>query len=522
MTSPERLQDYLDASVERWPDRIALVEPDGAAMTYRELGALSDAARDRFATIGVRPGDRVGIYLHKSIDSVAAILGILKAGAAYVPVDPTAPVHRNALILADCTVAAVVTESSVASHLRRELQTFAHAPALLSLEGVGGGEPLRRGLGDVTGAPPTRPGACPGTSTDDLAYILYTSGSTGRPKGVMLSHRNARSFVDWCSETFTPTEQDRFSSHAPFHFDLSILDLFVCLKHGSRLVLIGEELGKDPERLVQAMSAQRLTVWYSTPSILTLLMQYGGLERHDLSALRLVLFAGEVFPMKHLRALTALLPHPTYFNLYGPTETNVCTYYRVPPHLPAARTTPLPIGRVCSHLRAKLVNETGGEVPDGKEGELVVAGTGVMQGYWNLPERTSQAFLQDGGAERWYRTGDIAVDAGGGVYEYLGRRDRMVKKRGYRVELGEIEAALYRHPKIHEAAVVAVSAQEGVFLKAFISCRAGHDRPSIIDLKQFSAAELPGYMIPDRFVFTEAIPKTSTDKVDYQRLKEMA
>jgi amino acid adenylation domain-containing protein len=519
MSSPKLLHHCLEASVQRWPDRIAVVEPGGAVMTYRELGALSDAVRDRLWTMGVRPGDRVGIYLHKSIDSVATIFGVLKVGAAYVPVDPTAPVRRNAVIFADCTVAAVVTESSVAARLQCESQTFGHAPAVVCLEGVGGGEPLRRAL-DAGVAPATRRTPRAAASMDDLAYILYTSGSTGRPKGVMLSHRNATSFVDWCSQTFAPTEQDRFSSHAPFHFDLSILDLYVCLKHGGRVLLIDEELGKDPARLAEVISGQRLTVWYSTPSTLTLLLQYGGLERHDLSALRLVLFAGEVFPMKHLHALMALLPHPTYFNLYGPTETNVCTYYRVPPSLQAGRTTPLPIGQVCSHLRAKLVNETRREVRDGEEGELVVAGAGVMQGYWNLPERTCEAFLQDGSAGPWYRTGDIAVQTGGG-YVYVGRRDRMVKKRGYRVELGEIEAALYRHPKIHEAAVIATNGEEGVYLKAFVTCRAGEGRPSIIDLKQFSAAELPGYMIPDRFAFCDAIPKTSTDKVDYQRLKEM-
>src|SRR5262249_40089576 len=163
-----------------------------------------------------------------------------------------------------------------------------------------------------------------------------------------------------------------------------------------------------------------------------------------------VLFAGEVFPIKHLRTLKTLWPHPRYFNLYGPTETNVCTFYEVPGKIPEDRTVPFPIGRVCAHVRGKVVDERGHEVPYGVEGEFCMAGRSVMQGYWNLPEQNSKAFLLDDPG--WYKTGDIVIEADDGNYIYVGRRDRMVKRRGYRVELGEIEAGLYRHPAVKEAA----------------------------------------------------------------------
>jgi amino acid adenylation domain-containing protein len=402
-----------------------------------------------------------------------------------------------------------------------ELQAGGTSPALLTLESVGNGDGLKAILhGSVM---PTAGGEPPAAGGEnDLAYILYTSGSTGSPKGVMLSHQNAVSFVDWCSETFEPSADDRFSSHAPFHFDLSILDIHVALKHGATLVLVSEDSGKDLMHLADLISRERISIWYSAPSVLSLLAQFGNLSAFDYAPLRLVLFAGEVFPVKHLRTLTERWPKPRYFNLYGPTETNVCTYYEVTLPIPADRTAPYPIGSVCSHLRAKVIDEAGEGVHPGKEGELCIAGRGVMQGYWGLPEQTARGFLVDGEATRWYRTGDVVLESPSGQFTYRGRRDRMVKRRGYRVELGEIESALYHHPRVKEAAVVAVAEEDsGVRITAFLSTEQSPP-PSLIEMKRFCSERLPLYMIPDRFSWHEVLPKTSTDKTDYQRLKELA
>ncbi|HKQ58207.1 MAG TPA: AMP-binding protein, partial [Candidatus Eisenbacteria bacterium] len=356
---------------------------------------------------------------------------------------------------------------------------------------------------------------------EDPLYILYTSGSTGKPKGVMLSHRNATSFVGWCIETLGPTADDVFSSHAPFHFDLSILDLYVPLASGASLVLIPEDSGKEPLALAELIERERITVWYSTPSILSLLVQYGKLETRDTSRVRTVCFAGEVFPIVHLRALTAIWPAKRYLNLYGPTETNVCTWHEVPAAIPAERTEPFPIGRVCSHLEALVVDASGQPVAEGAEGELCIRGAGVMQGYWNLPDQTARAFVARPDGSRWYRTGDLVVAEAGGIFIFRGRNDRMVKKRGYRVELGEIEVSLYRHPAVREAAVVAVAdAEAGVTIRAHLATRDG-GRLSIIELKRFCASHLPRYMIPDSFSFHAELPRTSTDKTDYQRLIQM-
>lgn len=516
------LHHYLIRSANLHGHRNAVEDSAGRSISYRDLNQLSDRLCDRLRHQGVGRGDRVGLYLHKSIDAIAAIFGVLKTGAAYVPVDPLAPASRNAFILNNCSVKTAIVEAGFVENFQSEvLHLGSSPPQILMLDGTSGGRALSQALDVEAAKAPAISLAVEECFPTDLAYILYTSGSTGRPKGVMLSHVNGTSFVDWCSAVFEPTCEDRFSSHAPLHFDLSILDIYLSIKHGSTLVLVAEDFGKDPVRLARFICEQRMSIWYSAPSILSLLANYGNLHQFDYSSLRMVLFAGEVFPVKHLRALQSLLPRRRYFNLYGPTETNVCTFFEVPTDFPVERTKPFPIGKTCSHLQAKVVDEQEIEVAHGQEGELCISGPGVTQGYWDLEEQTEQAFLKDASPTRWYKTGDIVVEEQDGNFTYVGRRDRMVKKRGYRVELGEIEVALYRHVSVREAAVTAfVEPEEGVKVRAFLCCR-GEKRPSIIELKRFCSDNLPIYMVPDVFSFHDHLPKTSTDKIDYQKLKEM-
>jgi amino acid adenylation domain-containing protein len=516
MTLPQLLRSAL---MTRGTHPAIVEGTSGARIDYRSLDELSDRLSRHLVAMGVGRGDRVGLYLRKSIDGVASMIGVLKTGAAYVPVDPTAPASRNAFIHDNCRVKVLIIERRFESGVRTEFAKLGTQPDLIVLDEARGGEGLRAALevlelpgsemGDVNTDVPL---------ADDLAYILYTSGSTGKPKGVMLSHRNAVSFVDWCSEVFEPQKTDVFSSHAPFHFDLSILDVFVSLKHGATLTLIPEETSKDPLALSQLIATNRITVWYSAPSILSLLSQFGRIREHDFSSLRIVLFAGEVFPVVRLREFKSQVPAPRYFNLYGPTETNVCTWFEIPGHIPEDRTEPYPIGKVCSNLVGRVVDAELRAVEPGSEGELCIAGPNVMQGYWELPDLTERGFLIGEDGARWYRTGDIVAEEADGNYRFVGRRDRMIKKRGYRVELGEIEACLYQHEAVCEAAVVATSDQaNGITVQAHLSVGDGR-RPSLIELKTFCASKLPLYMVPDSFTFHDSLPKTSTDKVDYQAL----
>jgi amino acid adenylation domain-containing protein len=514
------LVDYLEASAGQFADRPAIVDPAGWSITYRELDDHAERIAGFLVSAGVGPGDRVGVIMPKGIAALTAFFGIMKARAAYVPADFTAPAARNRAILSDCAVRVAFLTTACAAIL--ESWTDAPPSSVVFLDD--GPLPATTGESRIcrwAEAISHAPARVEGRDRQDLAYILYTSGSTGVPKGVMLSHENALSFVDWCSEVFAPTEADRLSSHAPFHFDLSVLDIYVAMKHGATLYVVGEELGKSPKELAEFIATSRLTVWYSTPSILALLSQFGDLPSKDCSALRLVLFAGEVFPVKHLRKLVTLWPQADYYNLYGPTETNVCTFARIPAPIPEDRTTPYPIGHPCSHCDALVLDGEGGEITGQAEGLLYIAGTSVFPGYWNRPELNAKAFFEHGG-RRWYNTGDVVTRDRSDGFIYLGRRDRMVKRRGYRIELGEIERGLYQHPAIAEAAVIAVADETaGVRLLAYLSARDAQ-QPSIVEMKVFCGRHLPSYMSPDALVFMEALPRTSTNKVDYQRLAQLA
>lgn len=512
----DSLVDCLEASAAVFPDRLAVADSNGQSLTYRELDEGADRLCGYLLSAGVQPGDRVGVVLPKSAWGVQIFFGIMKARAAYVPADFTAPVSRNRTILADCDVRVAFLSPGVLG-LLDDWPAGKRPPAVVSV-GDSGAEPHGRvapatTLDEALAHPRAR---VERRRDDDLAYILYTSGSTGVPKGVMLTHRNALSFVDWCSEVFAPSEDDRFSSHAPFHFDLSVLDLYVPLKHGASVHVISEDLGKSAKALAEYIAAERLTVWYSTPSILRLLAEFGDLPSRDYSALRLVLFAGEVFPVKHLRTLVHLWPDQAYYNLYGPTETNVCTFAPIPTSVPDDRTAAYPIGPCCSHCEGLVVDADGAEVPPGGEGLLFISGPSVFQGYWNRPDLNARVFMDRHG-QRWYNTGDVVREDLADGYIYVGRRDRMVKRRGYRIELGEVERGLYAHPQIEEAAVLALTDESDVRIAAFLSMRTA-ERPSIIALKQFCAQALPSYMNPDVFIVMDALPRTSTNKVDYQSL----
>jgi amino acid adenylation domain-containing protein len=495
------LESLVIHSARRAPEAVAVRGPD-ESLTYGQLDERANRWGRALAGLGVRRGDRVGIWLDKSAAAVVAMQAVLRLGAAYVPLDPLNPPARVATIVGDCQMAVVITSAARAGSLKERM---GDAVLFLLVDGPGALAASARPL------PPS------GSRPDDLAYILYTSGSTGVPKGVCISHTNALAFIRWAAEVLQVVPEDRLGNHAPFHFDLSVLDLYVAFLGGASVSIIPDGLAYAPRLLVEFALRERLTVWYSVPSALILMMEQGKFLEEPSLSLRTIFFAGEPFPLKHLRTLRAGLPGVRLLNLYGPTETNVCTFYEVT-HIPEDRVDPVPIGIASCGDRvwlAPAAEASGEDAPPGAQsgevGELMVEGPTVMLGYWGKEPQGA----------RPYATGDICRRLPDGNYEYLGRRDQMVKVRGRRIELGEIEAALLAHPLLKEVAVVVSGSGMAAQLVAYVVATESRP-PSLLELKRHCAERLPRYMIVDQVHALPVLPRTRNGKIDRRALQAQA
>ncbi len=512
------LHQLLDEAAARGPSRIAVRGPKDAT-TYEQLAARATSLAGALVAAGVRPGDPVALTLTKSADAFAAVYGILASGACYVPIDPFAPATRAAAILRGCDIrvwvtspdklASLVSVAAVeAPSLRLALLTEAaeHAPA------------IEAHAWDAAGSAPL-----PAQLTDThLAYVLHTSGSTGVPKGVAISHRASLTFVEMATRFFAIGPDDRLVSHAPLHFDLSVFDIFCAAAAAGSIVYLPEFYAAFPKKMAQAIAEQRITVWNSVVSALTMMLDRGKPGTFDLSSLRLALFSGELMPTSALRRLMTALPHAELYNIYGQTEANSSMYYRVGT-LPADAAWRLPIGRPFPNFNVFALDASGQPIEHpGLEGELYIRSGSVAAGYWRDPVQSREKFLSDpllpesGG--RVYRTGDLVSRDAEGNWTFVGRRDNMVKSRGYRIELGEIELALHACAGVDRAAVVAIADDViGNRLVAFVSACDGArlaEETLSADLRQ----RLPKYMVPEVVEIHDSLPQTSTGKVDRKRL----
>lgn len=518
-----QLTQPITLGAERHPDRHA-IRRAGKALTYAELEIKSNQLAHILRAQGVKKGDRVGFYLNKSVETIIAMYGIMKAGAAYVPLDPFAPASRLAFVIRNCGIRCLITSE-------------------MKLDGVAEMMALDAGLRCLIGVAPSpdlglqtisweevfaMPAALPdvGLIEQDLAYILYTSGSTGDPKGIMHTHRSALSFAAWAAQTYGLVGSDILSNHAPLHFDLSTFDFFAGALVGATTVIIPEALTKFPTNLTRLIESERISVWYSVPYALIQMLTHGNMEKHDLTSLRWLLFAGEVFPTKHLRALMTRLPVVQFSNLYGPTETNVCTFYHVTA-VPPDSDEPIPIGRVCANDEGLIVAADNRPVAPGEVGELLIRGGTVMRGYWGRPDLNERGFyrrpvFEDAYQDIYYRTGDLVQELPDGNLKYLGRKDRQIKTRGYRVELDEIEVALLSHEGVEEAAVYPIPDGEGSNLIEAAVTAKENAALEVTDLLAHISATLPPYAIPVKIIMLESFPRTSTGKINRRELQSWA
>ncbi|MGV9450285.1 amino acid adenylation domain-containing protein [Streptomyces sp. NPDC003635] len=492
-----RVHELFEEQVRRAPHAPA-VSYGGRTLSYGELNARANRIAHLLRAKGVGPEDLVGLCLERDIELMPALLGVLKSGAAYVPLDPANPPERLAYIAADTATPLV-------------LSTSAHSGVL---EGAYDGELvlLDRDAELIAARPDTDPGV-PG-SPENLIYTIYTSGSTGKPKGVALTHANVVRLLREARRPLAYGDGDVWSLFHSYAFDVSVFEMWGALLHGGRLVVVPYPVTRSPEEFLDLLAAERVTVLSQTPSAFRGLAASAG-ERE--LALRAVLFAGERLDVRELEPWTSRrgLERVALVNLYGITETTVhTTCHRLAEEdlAPGAGSV---VGRPLDDLRVHLLDRHGRLVPVGVPGEIHVGGPGVARGYLHRPELTAERFVPDPfgpAGSRLYRSGDLARRLPDGRLEFLGRIDDQVKIRGFRVELGEIEAALGTHPGLRDAVVVVREEQ----LVAYV-LPAG-EAPGPAELRAHLAASLPQYMVPAAFVALDRLPLTTNGKLDKRAL----
>jgi len=521
--NPILIHHLLRRTASENPDNEAVILGQ-RSLNYGHLSAASSSLAVALGKIGVRPGDRVGIMAGKSLEAIVGLYGILIAGAAYVPIDPSSPSPRIRHILQNCGIKTLIASASAVSRLLNDDgNMLLNTLILFDGDGIPPTEALSVHLleelissGSTHNFPDAR------ISSASPAYILHTSGSTGIPKGVVLSHNNAMAFVRTSVDYFGLDSNDRFSGHSPLHFDLSVFDLFCAAAVGAAVVLVPDHLSMFPVKLSQFIEETRMTVFNAVASVGALLASRGQIERFKMDTMRLYLFSGDVMPVKYLKTLMLSMPNAAFYNIYGQTEANSSTAYPVD-DVPEDENWKIPIGKALPDFEAFVIGENGDLVTrPGENGELHIAGPTVGLGYWGDPEKSKSGFIQDPRTDRFrnivYRTGDLVTLTKEGDLVYVGRRDHMIKSRGYRVQLDEIEAVLNTHKSVKEVVALAIPDETlGNRIVSCVVCQEGC-QPEELALKEHCGRSLPPYMVPEMISFLESFPRTSTGKINRQVL----
>ncbi|MGA4405222.1 amino acid adenylation domain-containing protein [Ralstonia nicotianae] len=489
------IQGLFEAQVRRTPEAIA-VEHEGQQVSYAELNARANRVAHALIGLGVGPDARVGLCAERSVELVVGLLGILKAGGGYVPLDPSYPQDRLAYMLEDSAPVAVLTQGLV-----REQLGMLSVP-VLDLDG-----PLEEAEHDpqVTGLEPHH-----------LAYVIYTSGSTGRPKGVMNEHRGVVNRLWWAQQTYRLDASDRVLQKTPFGFDVSVWELFWPLLAGARLVMARPEGHKAPAYLAATIEQAGITTLHFVPSMLQLFLDQ--VEAGRCQGLRRMLCSGEALPHALQQRSLARFPHSELHNLYGPTEAAIdVTAWRCNAEI---HPGVVPIGRPIANTQMYVLDGHQQPVPLGVTGEIYIGGVGVARGYLNRPELTAERFVVNPfhgeGRERMYRTGDLGRWLPDGSLAYQGRADAQVKLRGFRIELGEIEARLSQCAGVSEAVVTMREDVPGE--QRLVAYYVSDEAIEAQTLREQLQASLPEYMVPAAYVRLEHLPLTPNGKLDRKGL----
>lgn len=506
------LHQMLDNSARRYPDRPAF-RYEGQSISYEALRVRSNAFSHQLRQCGVERGDRVGLLLPKSLDLPVAVYGTLKAGAVQVPLDANFPAKRLANIAREAGIRTWVVSQSQQRLAQQLCELLPDHPNTI----IGCEIEAENGQGRLLSLESSAEEPVAAVLTgDDPAYLLFTSGSTGEPKGILHSHSSGLAYARLAAETYGLTCEDRLGNFAPLHFDQSTFEFYAGPSRGCCTVMIPQAFAIAVESLAELIEQERLTVWYSVPSMLIQLLERGVLKGRDLSAFRWVLFGGEPFPPKLLTELMHHMPNAHFSNVYGPTEVNQCTFHHM--SVDSKMSDSVPIGRTWANAEHLLLDEDDNPVADGDVGEYVVRTPTMMLGYWGNRVSSDVAYYyrdEPGGRRaRFYRTGDLMKLLPDGVLEFHGRRDRQVKARGFRVELDEIESTLCAHESVQEAGSYLVKDPTlGDRVEAAVCLRseaAADER----QLKRHCAEYLPAYARPMKIHVLPDLPRTRTGKID--------
>ncbi|MGQ0825909.1 MAG: non-ribosomal peptide synthetase [Actinomycetota bacterium] len=501
------LQELFVDQVVRTPAAIAVVHGE-TRLTYAELNRRANQLAVRLRACGVERGSLVALCLERSLDLVIAVVAVLKAGAAYVPLDPRYPADRIDFILRDTAAVLLLTHDERPVQLEQPLPT-----RVLSIDSESDGP-----SGEV-------PEPSIVNDPRDLAYVIYTSGSTGKPKGVLIEHRNVVRLFTATRQWFGFGEHDVWSLFHSYAFDVSVFEMWGALLHGGRLVVVPYDVTRAPDRFAQLLDDEQVTVLSQTPTAFSELIEADARRAGGAPSLRFVIMAGERLDYARLAAWFVRHPDtsPELVNMYGTTETTVhATYRRVRNH--DADSGRSDVGVPIPDLQLLVVDGHLQPVPIGVPGELLIAGAGVGRGYLGRPDLTAERFIADpfGSGRRCYRTGDLVRRTSDGDLEYLRRTDGQIKMRGFRIELGEIEAALRENPAIRDAVVSAdLDAPGGGRLLAYV-VPAVEPAPPMVDVSAFLRSRLPDYMLPAVLTYVEQLPRTANGKIDRQALPAIA
>lgn len=493
---------WLDETAERLPDKLAFAE-EGKAVTFGELQRQAKALATQMINRGLfkKP---VVVYMEKGVDVLVSFMGAAYSCNFYSPIDVDMPASRVNKILEVLNPALVITTAA----LKETFADYEYQGGFLLFE-----EACHTDVNEEKIEAARRKGI-----DTDLLYVLFTSGSTGVPKGVTITHRSVIDYIDWVTETFDITEADSFGNQAPFYFDNSILDIYSTLKSGATTYIIPKNLFAQPVLLLEYLKEKKINTIFWVPSALIVVAKLKAFRNVNLTdTLKRVLFCGEVMPNKQLNIWRKFLPDVLYANLYGPTEiTDACTYYIVDREF--SDDEPLPIGIPMANTDILVLNEKDELVTGEEIGELCVRGTSLSMGYYNNPEKTREAFVQNPlnpfVPEVIYRTGDLVKYNEYGEIIYLSRKDFQIKHMGHRIELGEIETAVSSLEEISlccclydEKKQKIVLFLEGELEKAYIN-----ERISRL---------VPEYMLPNKVISLEKMPINANGKIDRVKLKEL-